>query len=92
MNEKIEVSIERVQEIIDTFNGQEFKTIDVIKEYSGGFYSNKNTPAYYSFNAQFGKLLKRNEANLNIFEVEKNVRVKDEAGHSTSTSTWQANT
>ena len=89
MNERIDVSIERVQEIIDSFDGEEFSTIDVLRKYSGGFYSNKETPAYYSFNAQFGKLLKRNETEFGISETEKNVSAKDDNGNQTSTSKWR---
>lgn len=92
MDEYIEVSLERIQNIIDSFNGQEFETTQVLKNYSGCFYSNKDTPAYYSFNAQFGKLLKRNMDQLNITEIRSNVSTKDDRQNSTTTSIWRANT
>lgn len=89
MKENIEVSLERIQQIVESYNEKEFMTAEVIRDYSGGFYSNKDTPAYYSFNAQFGKLLKRNELSLRIVEVQSDVRTKDDNGHPTSTSVWR---
>ncbi|MGF1734198.1 hypothetical protein [Photobacterium satsumensis] len=89
MKENIEVSLERIQKIIESYNEKEFMTAEVIRDYSGGFYSNKDTPAYYSFNAQFGKLLKRNELSLRIVEVQSDVRTKDDNGYPTSTSVWR---
>ena len=88
MDEVIEVSLDRIKAIIQTLNAEQFSTGDVIREYTGGFFSNKNTPAYYSFNAQFGKLLKRNMDRLGIREISSNVQVKDDHGHDTSASVW----
>ncbi|MEO3988162.1 hypothetical protein [Plesiomonas shigelloides] len=87
--DNIEVSLARVSEIIERIGGSEFSTADVLREYSGGFYSNKSTPAYYSFNAQFGKLLSRNASLLKIREVQENTKVSDDNGHKTSSSTWK---
>ncbi|BDA61035.1 hypothetical protein [Shewanella xiamenensis] len=92
MNEKIEVSIPRIQEIINDFGSAEFSTADVLRGYSGGFYSNVGTPAYYSFNAQFGKLLKRNSEALGITEIQSNVTIPDDNDHTTSTSFWRRST
>ncbi|RTR35887.1 hypothetical protein EKG38_24555 [Shewanella canadensis] len=89
MDEIIEVSVPRIQEIIDAFDASEFSTADVLREYSGGFYSNVGTPAHYSFNAQFGKLLQRNCESLRITENRNNVSIKDDNGHKTSTSFWR---
>lgn len=91
MDEWIEVSLDRVKAITQAIESEEFSTGDVIREYGGGFFSNKNTPAYYSFNAQFGKLLKRNMTQLGIREVAANVQIKDDRGHETSASVWARN-
>jgi len=91
MNEAIEVSLDRIKAIISALSADEFSTADVIRKYSGGFYSNLETPAYYSFNAQFGKLLKRNDKYLGIFQVAESAYIKDDNGHSTSSSTWRVN-
>ena len=89
MEESIQVSLDRIRSIIATFGSAPFTTADVIRQYSGSFCSNTGTPAYYSFNAQFGKLLKRNENELSIMEIQKDFGIKDDHGHSTSTSIWQ---
>ena len=91
MNEQIEVSLDRIKIIINKKGGT-FTTADILREYSGGFYSNIGTPAVYSFNAQFGKLLKRNESKLQIKEVLPKVNVNDDNGHKTKTSMWELNT
>jgi hypothetical protein len=91
MDEAIEVSLDRVRAIIQTISANDFSTGDIIREYGGGFFSNQNTPAYYSFNAQFGKLLKRNMSQLGIREVASNVQTKDDRGNATSTSVWARN-
>ena len=91
MDETIEVSLDRVRAIIQTISSDEFSTGDVIREYGGGFFSNKNTPAHYSFNAQFGKLLKRNMGPLGIREIAANVPIKDDRGHETRSSVWARN-
>lgn len=90
MDEEIRVNLARVKEIIFTFDiGSKFSTADIIEKYSGTFTSNINTPAYYSFNAQFGKLLKRSEKFLEISEVGANQPTKDCHGHDTTTSIWR---
>ena len=92
MDESIEVSLTRIEEIINSFDGNEFTTADVLRAYSGGFYSNSNTPPNYSFNAQFGKHLKRNAGCLGITETRSKERIQDDNGHQTSASVWQRNT
>ena len=91
MDEKIDVSLDRIKSIIKKMSGI-FTTADILREYSGGFYSNVGTPAVYSFNAQFGKLLKRNEGNLKIKEVLPKLDINDDNGHKTKTSKWKLNT
>lgn len=88
MQDQIEVNLDRVKSIIDAFDSGKFSTADVLRDYGGGFFSNKETPVHYSFNAQFGKILKRNEANLGITEVESNFPITDDNGNNTSASLW----
>lgn len=52
---------------------------------TGGFHSNRNTPAYYAFNAQFGKLLKRNREIPAIDEHRADVPSTDDTQHPTTT-------
>lgn len=92
MEEQIAVSIDRIKKIIDKINKSTFTTADILRKYSGSFHSNINTPPAYSFNAQFGKLLKRNESKLQINEVHPKVNIKDDCGHKTTTSEWKLNT
>ncbi|WP_415243813.1 hypothetical protein [Zhongshania sp.] len=93
MDEVIEVSLERVEKIIDGFGADDFSTVAVLREYCGGFFSNKETPAYYSFNAQFGKLLRRNEERLGIVQVESAASETDDRVPpvKTTTSIWRRN-
>ena len=73
MDEDIDVSLARVRRCIaecqQTSPSGTFKTTEVIDRYLGHFHSDVGTPPAFSFNAQFGKLLKRNEAELGIVEV-----------------------
>lgn len=91
MDEKIDISLERVRNCIQKLNRKEFTTADIIRKYFGRFCSNIGTPATYSFNAQFGTLLKRNESNLGITEIARNEAIKDDHGHNTTTSRWKIN-
>lgn len=93
MDEKIEVSLERIENIISGFGENEFSTVAVVREYCGGYFSNKETPAYYSINAQFGKLLKRNERRLGISQVESEASETDDRVPpvKTTTSIWRRN-
>lgn len=89
MDETIEVSLDRIRSVIALLPNDRFSTCDVIRGYCGSFCSNHETPAFYSFNAQFGKLLKRNEVSLGIVEIEKETPIKDDYGHQTKTSFWR---
>lgn len=91
MEEQIAVSLDRIKIIIEKMD-RPFTTADILREYSGGFHSNIDTPAFYSFNSQFGKLLKRNECKLKIKETRSTVSTKDDNGNKTSTSEWELNT
>jgi len=92
MDERIEVSLHRIEKTIYSLRGNTFTTADVLRKYSGGFYSNIGIPGVYSFNAQFGKLLKRNESVLKISEVNSGVKINDDNGHPTKTSKWRKDT
>jgi hypothetical protein len=89
MTETIDVCLDRIRSIIVELPDDEFSTGDVIRGYSGVFCSNLNTPANYSFNAQFGKLLKRNELNLGITQIDESRPTPDDHGHPTSCSVWK---
>ena len=88
-DEQIEVSLRRIESCIEEIGSDEFTTAEVIRKYSGRFCSNPGTPPYYSFNAQFGKLLKRNETQLRITEIESHRSIEDDDGHATTTSRWR---
>lgn len=89
VTERIDVSLVRIRSIIDELPADGFSTGDVIRAYSGVFCSNLNTPAHYSFNAQFGKLLKRNESNLGIRQITESHPATDDLDHPTSVSIWR---
>lgn len=93
MDERIEVSLDRVRHCIQQAAANSpsarFSTADVIRAYLGHFHSDLDTPPVYSFNAQFGKLLKRNAEGLGIVEDAANQAILDDAEHMTSTSLWQ---
>ncbi len=89
MKDSININLERVKSSIESINSSTFSTADVLRYYNGNFNSNKNTPATYSFNAQFGKVLKSNEGNLGIKELISNQNIQDDNGHNTTSSIWQ---
>lgn len=91
MPESIPVYLERVEKILNEFRRSNNKTVltsDIIKKYSGGFYLNINTPAAYSFNALFGKVLRRNEKLLSIEVDVLDVPIDDDLGRKTKTARW----
>ena len=91
MKDNIPVFLDRVKIIIDEFRRSGSRTVltsDILGKYSGGFYSNIKIPPAYSFNALFGKVLKRNEKFLSIEEDESDVPINDDLGRQTSTSRW----
>ena len=38
MDETIGVSLQRIKEIIDAIGSKRFSTVDILREYSGGFF------------------------------------------------------
>jgi hypothetical protein len=88
VTDQIEVNLDRIRSIIATLR-PEFSTGDVIGGYNGVFCSNLNTPAQYSFNAQFGKILKRNNQELGIEEITESHPGKDDRGQPTTMSLWR---
>jgi hypothetical protein len=91
--QNIQINMEVVKGIIDEIsaNHKEFSTIDVIRKYLGNYRNNsiKYVAPKFTFNSQFGKLLKDNMGDLNIEEVEDNVDTKDDDGKKTTTSIWK---
>jgi hypothetical protein len=88
MDEQLDISRTRIQDVIAEFNGKPFFTADVIRKYSGGFFSNKGVPAIYSLNAQFGQLLQRNHDFFGIRQMADNIGILDDLGHKTTSSKW----
>ena len=90
MDETIDVSLARVSRCIDKCLRESrtntFTTTELIGAYLGHFHSDVGTPPAVSFNAQFGKLLKRNADELGIAEVGADERILDDTGRETSTS------
>ncbi|MEC5318503.1 hypothetical protein VSX61_06065 [Brenneria populi subsp. brevivirga] len=62
-------------------------TTDIINNYMGGVYRNKGVPVGISWNAQFGKYLKRHADELGIRELSPKNPIKIDGG-STSASLW----
>ncbi|MBF0274405.1 MAG: hypothetical protein HQK84_04145 [Nitrospinae bacterium] len=92
MDEQIGVSLNRVRDCILRIKQSKFTTADVLRKYLGHFSSDIGTEATYSFNAQFGALLKRNCDYLGIKELEKNISIEDDHGHKTTSSLWSIST
>ncbi len=90
MKDFIRVDLNTVKDIIDRFREKEnsILTSDVIRKYCGRFVSNVGIPAHQSFNAQFGKILKKHSDFLDIEEIATDVQVDDDTGHSTTASKW----
>jgi hypothetical protein len=92
MDERIDVSLARVRECIERLasnpDSPSFTTVEVIQVYLGRFYKDRGTPPVYSFNAQFGKLLMRNRAELGITQIASDEPVRE---HETHTSRWRRN-
>ena len=87
--DSITVDLDAVRTIIDEL-GDVFTTIDVLKKYQGGFYSNKNINVNISFNAQFGKILSRNAEYLGIEKTENGEKSQnDDLGNPTKTQEWR---
>ena len=92
MDESIWVSLTRIESCIEALGRDEFTTTEVIRQYFGRFCSNLATPVVYSINAQFGRLLKRNETRLRIVEIASDESTEEDHGHPTTTSRWRVST
>lgn len=66
-----------------------FSTAELIKLNTGKFVSNAGVAPSLSPNARFGKFLSRNESELGIENVAKNVSTRDDNGRSTKTAKWK---
>ena len=69
MDKRIEVNLMRIEDCIAKLGRSKFPTMDVIRQCSGQFFSNGETPVVYSFNAWFGNFLKRNGMPFRITEL-----------------------
>jgi len=56
----------------------------LIRKYQGGYFKNTGTSPSQSFNANFGKLLKRNQTELGITELSS----AEPTGGATNSSIW----
>jgi hypothetical protein len=92
MKAEITVYLDNVRSAIDRLRkklpNQEAYTSQIIEEYMGGFLSNIGVPAYCSWNAQFGKILKTYALTLGIKELKKAQPIRDTSGRRTKCSLW----
>lgn len=92
MTNNIEVDLAAVGLAINRIRARsvsEAHTSDIIREYMGGFLSNKGVGAHLSWNAQFGKILAANANLLGIEEISADQSVVDDLGHKTTSSKWR---
>ena len=90
MDECIPISLERIRRCIAELGDcRDFTTAQVIREYIGHFCSDRQTPAVYSFNAQFGRLLARNTERLGIAMIATDERICDDHDLPTTTARWR---
>ena len=86
---KEELTIEKAKRVIDSFGEREFSTADFIRELSGEFRSERDTPASQSSNAECGRFLSKNREVLGIAEVDTGHSVRDDDGRRTTTAIWR---
>ena len=84
----IPISIKRVRKCISQLQG-EFTSADILRGYIGHFHRDKGAPAATSFNAQFGKWLRKNKENLGIKWAGRDKHVIDDAGGKTRAVAWR---
>lgn len=77
----------RLEGIIE-FMGDEFTTVDVIREYLGHYHRDEGTSPWHSFNAQFGRYLATHRAELRI-EKDRTIPVRDDGGGKTRAMCWR---
>lgn len=91
MKENITVDLNEVSNALNRIRARpasETFTSEVIREYMGGFLSNKGVPVHLSWNAQFGRILSKNAEALGIKELKPDQRVSDDLGRETTSSLW----
>ena len=81
-------TLEESKEIIALMPSK-FSTADFIRRLHGGFYSAQGTPASDSPNAQIGKLLGRDKAELDIELEKSDAEIKDDDGRRTTAAVWR---
>lgn len=89
MDERVPISLDRVEQCIAALGSSSFTTAQVIHGYLGHFCSDRQTLPVYSVNAQFGKLLARNAARLGIVMTAAEVGTRDDHDHPTTTTRWR---
>jgi len=91
MKNHLVVDMTAVADAIDRLraaNKTEAYTADIIREYMGGFFSNRGVPAHISWNAQFGRVLSQHAETLGIEERQANCPIEDDQKHPTTSSLW----
>jgi hypothetical protein len=92
MKDHISVDLNEVSAAINRMRARSISeafTSDIIREYMGGFVSNKGVKVYLSWNAQFGQIISSHAATLSISELKSNHPVVDDLNHDTVSSLWK---
>ncbi len=92
MKDHIVVDLDEVSAAINRIRARKSVTThtsDIIREYMGGFFSNKGVSVHLSWNAQFGRLISRNAEALGIQELKADQSVTDDIKRETTSSLWK---
>ncbi|MCK5655028.1 MAG: hypothetical protein KAI03_01895 [Candidatus Aureabacteria bacterium] len=94
MSEIILVNLEKIKTILGDFRNEgltKVSTTEVLQRYQGGYYKNTDTSPSKSINANFGRVLKHNEIELEITELSSEEPTVNNIGRETNPSLWQLN-
>lgn len=92
MKAHLTVDVNEVKKALDRLraaNKTEAYTSDIIREYMGGFLSNRGVPVHLSWNAQFGRLISQHAKALRIEERQSDCPIEDDLKHPTTSSLWR---
>lgn len=85
----LSINKSKLKNFLGTFDKGTYSTCEIIDKYQGTYYLNKKIPAEYSWNANFGKILKQCMIDTNntiIREVDSHITDKE---HNTTSSIWE---
>jgi hypothetical protein len=91
MTEEIGIELSILDAILEVFRSEgaaEVTTLDILRRYQGGYFNNSNIAVNQSFNAKFGRALKRQEERLRIREVASRQPTTDDLKRKTTSSVW----